>query len=283
MSKLTTEYGLLASAMDPKLSTEYAAPAAPTWSNVSYGILGTDGYIQQTGLNTSILSDFSISVWMKKSNFTSTSNTAALGLVHLGNTTVGTYSAYVGFNAYFRNTNGTSSNYVVYGAGNQAVISYFDSSVYDFDDDNWHHFCFVWDYSASGHSSGAINASHFANGLTVYFDNNVMTMGPNFIEGSGGSTGIAMNQVRFGDTISGAGSQSFNTDNCAYWGGTALSPNEVDLIYNGGMTGIDLQNTTNLTAPSTWFRFEDANDLIKETVSNSNTNINSSGLTQGTH
>lgn len=38
MSKLTTEYGILASAMDPKLSTEYAvsAPAVAPWSNDYY-------------------------------------------------------------------------------------------------------------------------------------------------------------------------------------------------------------------------------------------------------
>lgn len=203
-----------------------------------------------------LTSDFSMSCWYK-GTATTTSHLTCLYVLNCN-------GSGAGFTAYTQKKGLTlqvRSNYVFLGYG--AVYAYMTLSDWSsLTDNNWHNVVLTWDYSASGHSSGSLSAAQIVAGTKVYLDGTDIS---NYGASGGSESLFDIDRINVGRNVSGSGSPAGNWDELAYWQSHVLTPTEVTNLYNSG-TITDLENTTGLTAPTKWFRFEDAANQDQETV-----------------
>lgn len=137
---------------------------------------------------------------------------------------------------------------------------------------NWTHILINYDYDSVA-NSGAISPTIFRDSIDVYINGTALTKTVNSsYTGTTHSTvlkshGINQGYWGNGSTISGMVN---SYDELAYWDGTALTSQEIGLVYNSGNKVIDLQNTSGLTAPDHWWRHEDSSNLTHDTIGNAN-------------
>ena len=118
-------------------------------------------------------------------------------------------------------------------------------------------------------------------GTTARSDFKLYVDGGNVPFGTGGGTSSfnaseILTNFRVGDFVSGWQEPHFDINEFAYWGSTKLTSSEASKIYNLGTT-TDLQNTPGVTPPTRYWTYEDANNLTKDTISDSNKGAISGG------
>lgn len=201
-------------------------------------------------------SDFSMSCWFKGTTTTNSHLTCLYVLnCHGSGAGYATYTQKKGLHIQVR----TGYIFLVYGAA-YAYMTLSDWS--SLTDGNWHNVVLTWDYSASGHAAANLTSAQMIAGTKVYLDGTDVS---NY--GSHGSSEplFDIDRVNVGRNVSGTGCPAGNWDEVGYWENHVLSPTEVTNLYNSG-TVTDLEDTTGLTAPTKWFRFEDAANQDHETV-----------------
>ena len=241
-----------------------ASTAINTIGSVSTGF-ANDKYIalsSATGLaeiETSafqLTSDFSMSCWFNGTTTTVSHLTCLYPLsCHGSGAGFASYTQKKGLHIQVR------SNYVflVYGAA-YAYMTLSDWS--SLTDGNWHNVVLTWDYSASGHAATNLTSVQMMAGTKIYLDGTDVS---NFGLNGSSEPMFDIDRINVGRNVSGTGSPAGNWDELAYWQNHVLTPTEVTNLYNSG-TVTDLEATTGLTAPTKWFRFEDAANQDHETV-----------------
>lgn len=228
-----------------------------------------DGYVESETISHDFLSDFSMSFWVKFDGNLNQQYTDAFYFGARRGTNRDFAGRYTGFQIQYR---GSSSNYL------DVLGVYVQFSDPVMDDGNWHHVVITYD-STGVSGTDSFSATDIQNKFTIYVDNSTPTWG-----GSGGSSiGTAsetLTNFRVGDFTNVYTEVDFQVDEFAYWGSTKLTSTEVGLIYNSGVP-TDLENTTNVTVPTRYWRFEDGSNLTKDSISDSNQGAIGNGTQTG--
>lgn len=243
-------------------SSEYPyVPASGSWSNTYYYSVtqtGNNGYVESETISHDFLSDFSMSFWVKFAGNLNQSYTNAFYFGARRGTNRDWAGRFTGLQIQYR---GSSLNYL------DVLGTYVQFTDPVMDDGNWHHVVITYD-STGVSGTDTFSATDITNKFTIYVDGSTPTWGT-----SGGSSigtaSEALTNFRIGDFISSYTEPSFDVDEFAYWTSTKLTSTEVGLIYNSG-TVTDLENTSNVTVPTRYWRYEDNNNLTKDTISDSN-------------
>jgi len=238
--------------------------------NTKYVETENSSYLKET-VNITMQNSWSISWWYKADSFNGTGDTAHyFGIARAGSDYSysninyrqhgvhvqlrGSNTAYLDFNAPGNSGNGT------YMALSSAASSIANGT--------WRHCALVW----TAHSpalNGVISMSNQSN-LKFYVDGTEISLA----NSNGGTPTMtdtyALNELRMGRWLSGTTETSFKMDEVALfdYALTSGSGGDIEKIYNNGIP-TDLANTTGLTAPTRFFRFEDTNDLAKDTINDS--------------
>ena len=149
-------------------------------------------------------------------------------------------------------------------------------------DGDWHHLLICHD----GTTNQSNNITNFTANHDVYIDGVLQTKSGAANFGNVSQTNqFTSADIRLGKSISHSNFNSADSifalgkvDEAAFWNNTKLTATEASLIYNNGKP-TDLQDTPNVTVPTTYYRFENSSDLGLETISSSNainTNLNHS-------
>ena len=203
-----------------------------------------------------LTADFSSSCWYKGTDTTNSHTTCLYPLsCHGSGEGYASFSQKKGLHLQVR----TGYVFLVYGA---AYVYMTLSDWSDMTDDNWHNVVITWDYSESGHTTGNISAAHLIAGTKVYLDGTDVS---NYGLSGSSEPLFDIDRINVGRNVSGTGAPAGDWDEVAYWAGHVLTPTEVTNLYNSG-TVTDLENTTGLTAPTKYMRFEDAGNQDYETI-----------------
>jgi hypothetical protein len=236
-------------------------PASGSWSNTYYySVTQTQnaGYVESETISHDFLSDFSMSFWVKFAGNLNQAYTNAFYFGARAGTSRDWASRFVGVAIQYR---GNASNYF------DVLGTYVQFSDPVMDDGDWHHVVITYD-STGVSGTDTFSATDIQNKFTLYVDGSTPTWG-----GSGGSSSLTastqLTEFRVGDFASSYTEPNFDVDEFAYWGSTKLTSTEVGLMYNSGVP-TDLQNTSNVTVPTRYWRYEDNNNLTKDTISDSN-------------
>lgn len=264
-------------------------PASGAWANQYYATKGSSAnvydptYIKLTDSTIASFSSkaFSFSFWFKSNtdytniNVSTGGNTSSHHIINTNTPSIGITGGYyiviwgtdlrIG-RAYDVNN---AYRFLINGANN----SMFDG--------NWHHIVITHD----GTTNASDNISDFTANHDVYIDAVLQTKSSAANFGNVSTTNTYTDtDLYLGKWYSASSFSNSNScglpylgkiDECSYWANRKLSTNnngvnEISLIYNSG-TPIDLENTTNIPVPTTYFRFEDNTDLGFESVTASNT------------
>ena len=219
---------------------------------------GNAGAVESETISRDFTQDFSISFWCKMAPFNYSYQYAFYFGARRG-TTRDSLSRYDAVQVQYRGH--ATNNYIVIGT---AYTSFNDPGL---DDNNWH--CVVLTYDGSGLSgTDTLTTYNIASRFKFYVDGSLITQSTYFSSPNSFAMSTTMTNFRIGDFVSGTTEHDYNIDEFAYW--TAeLTSTEVGLIYNSG-TVADLQNTTGLTVPTRYWRYEDSSNLTKDTISDSN-------------
>ena len=278
MSKLNTEYGLLASAMEgitsenyEGSSLEYATPESTFIDEYYLDVTATQngGYVESETISRDLTTDFSISFWLKTGPLQQIWQQAFYWGAIRG-TTRDAYNRLTGVAMQYRGYANTS-NYIDVGG---AYANFMDPYI---DDGNWHNIILTYD-STNVQGTDVFSGTDVQNKFKLYVDGSNVP----FAAGAGTSSFNAseiLTNFRVGDFVSGWQEPSFDINEFAHWGSTKLTSSEASKIYNLGTT-TDLQNTSGVTPPTRYWQYEDANNLTKDTISDSNQGTVNGG-TQG--
>ena len=202
-----------------------------------------------------------LSFWMKSSQFTSNgAQQRIFGAVYSAGSN--------GFQIRKRNSY-TNIWEMFFSAGNSYLVAEYTIPNNANLNNQWVHVLVNYSYDSAANSN-VISDTIFLNSLDLYINGTACSKADSagYSSGTHSTSGVD-HGINLGYW---AGSTYFVEayDELAYWSGTDLSTSEIALVYNGGNKVIDLQNTTNLTAPSEWWRHEDSNHYTYETISGSN-------------
>jgi hypothetical protein len=217
----------------------------------------TAGYVESETISHNYLSDFSMSFWVKFAGNLNQSYTNAFYFGARQGTSRDWASRFVGLQLQYR---GNGFNYIDIGG---AYAQFSEPAI---DDGDWHHVVVTYD-SSGVTSTDTFSGTDVTNKFTIYFDGIAATYGSTSGTSSFNASS-ALTNFRVGDFMSSYTEPSFDVDEFAYWTSTKLTSTEVGLLYNNGIT--DLENTSNVTVPTRYWRYEDNNNLNKDTISDSN-------------
>lgn len=283
MSKLSTEYGLLASAIDPKLSTEYAVSASPPpvapFIDDSYvlGSINSDCKMRLYA-DFDLSQSFTISFWVWTAPYGGHTYfdaffpmTALFESTHVDKT----YSTYYPAGLQWSNRNNTPSS------GNPDYFGFSDWSSNTFvgyyhfftaGENNlssgWKNIMVTWD--SAYYSSGSISQPNAKAGLTYYINNVAVPKTTDY--NAGGSINPSSFQftgIAFGRHIAQRSTNAYyhgKLNDVSIWTSHIVTSQERGLIYNSGIPA-DVQNTSGLTSPTKYWKFENA-DTTLDSVSN---------------
>lgn len=270
MAKLSTEYGLLASSVTGKLSTEYATdgatPAIPTYANTSYlsvTAAANAGYFETDSLPITFNESFSYSYWIKMSSIYTSYLNAFYANLHDG-----TYDSYNRLQPIQNQYRGSNQNYFAIGG---AFVQYFDPYL---DNDVWHNVTVTWSNSNIS-ASTSITSAILVSNLKLYVDGQKQNF--LFPVGSATKTGSSVvDKLRIGDCVKNNTEPSFNLSDVAIWKGSELSAAQVLEIYGTGDPH-DIRAVANMPVPSRYYLFEDVADPTYEEISQSSAGTVSNG------
>lgn len=246
-------------------------PASATWANDYYvtktsatSNTAISGISSGASITNPLSSSWSYSFWFKSSSDLSGTNitdgNSSNDLILISSQVVyGGY--YQGFSLAVRsktlrvNFTDSASSYYIYGT-NDITDTLFNGS--------WHNLIIT-------HSGTSNSASTWANNCKVYIDNGSVLTSVGAAQSSAPSTSSINPFFGKGALVSTHTSGiQHNYDEIAVWTTTELGSTARQAIYNSG-TPADLENTTGVTTPSVYYRFEDGADLGYETISGNNT------------
>lgn len=247
-----------------------AATSTGVSTAVSYVSLNNDENI------TDILSsDWSVTFWIKSdtdlssSTITNGSFTHDLQVINGGydsqNFPAGMLAFFRGtdFNIYYSRDEGTSTN-----LANYWFFGYSNAHTGLFDGD-WHHVAIIH----NGSGTASTTAATFKANTTIYWDAVAQTPGTEVSAGTDSYTASQVSKLNVGKQpimdiqVNNPTYDSLfrdEIDEIAFWNGHDLTSAEVTDIYNSGAP-TDLENTTGVTVPTEWYRFE-TSDLGKNTI-----------------
>ena len=242
-----------------------------SFSNLLYMDITDGGSLKTPVTNTDLNSSHSIMFRYKADAFTASSGTVAQYFGLVNTTTSQSYigkTRQAGLHLQFR------GNEASIGAVGSSGLSYayLDSSMHTIDDGNWHTIFMVWD-APSSPDSGNVEAADITSHFSIYVDSYLDSSKKTYSGATDSSANLqwttTIDQLRLGDFISASNEYGFQVDEVAYWRGHALTETERNLAYNSG-TVVDLQNTTGLTVPTIYQRFEDSSNQNYDSISDGN-------------
>lgn len=238
--------------------------------NTKYVETENSSYLKET-VNITMQNSWSISWWYKADSFSGTGDTAHyFGLARAGSDYSYSSTNYRqhGVHVQLRGSNTAYLDFNAPGSSGNGTYMALSSAAQSIANGNWRHCALVW----TAHSpalNGVISTGN-QNNLKFYVDGTQISLANN----NGGVPSMTdtyvLDELRMGRWLSTATETAFKMDEVALFD-YALSSGtggDIEKIYNGG-TPADLTNTTGLTAPTRFFRFEDTNDLAKDTINDS--------------
>ena len=242
-----------------------------SFSNLLYMDVADGGSLKTPVTNTDLNSSHSIMFRYKADAFTASSGTVAQYFGLVNTTTSQSYigkTRQAGLHLQFR---GNEASIGAVGSSGIAY-AYLDSSMHTIDDGNWHTIFMVWD-APSSPDSGNVEAADITSHFSIYVDSYLDSSKKTYSGATDSSANLqwttTIDQLRLGDFISASNEYGFQMDEVAYWRGHALTETERNLAYNSG-TVVDLQNTTGLTVPTIYQRFEDSSNQNYDSISDGN-------------
>jgi len=243
-------------------TTPYMYSITPVFTNdFSISLDGTDDFIDADVVNNGIsgwediYEQGSISVWVKVEPTSSTGTIVRLQLD--SNNFISLY--------YHAGSNETRAAWKADGSGSVSTTVASDNPAIE-DSGNFHHIVCTWA------QAGKIN---------LYVDGSLLDTQPGGATRlpAWNTTGGDIDNIAIGQDTNGSSYFNGNVSNFSLWS-KELSASAVSLIYNSG-TPNDL-NSNGLTAPTSWYRFEEGSGTTMNDTNGSNNGTLINGTTYST-
>ena len=222
-----------------------------------------NGYVEGETISHDFTTSFSMSFWVKMAPL----NTGYQNAYHWGARRGTTTDSVNRYDVHFQ-YRGNVNNYIFIGG---AYSKFPDPTL---DDNNFHNVIITWDGSGLS-GTDTISDTEIRNNYAMYVDGSALTL-----TAGGGTASLTASATftnfRAGDFVIGYPCPTHQIDEWAVWHSTKLTSTEAGLIYNGG-TITDLENTTGVTVPTRYWRYEDSSNLTRDTISDSNQGTISNG------